>query len=73
VVAEGDDVGSGCEQLVGELSRDPGAVGRVLAVDDREIGVVPLPERGQMLLDGATTRDAEDVREEEDLQGARPS
>jgi len=42
VVAEGDDVRAGGEQLVGELRRDAGAVGGVLAVDDREVGLVLL-------------------------------
>jgi hypothetical protein len=73
VIAERDHVRSGREQLVGELSRDPRSVGCVLAVDDREIGVVPLAQRRQVLLDGTTPRDAEDVREEEDLQGRAPS
>ena len=68
MVAERDHVGSRGEQLAGELRGDAGPVGRVLAVDDREVGVVALAQRGQMLLDGAASRDAEDVREEEDLQ-----
>jgi hypothetical protein len=73
VVAERDDVRAGGEQLVGELAGDAGAVGRVLAVDDREVRVVMLAQRRQVLLDGTTARDAEDVREEEDLQGRKPS
>jgi hypothetical protein len=72
VVAERDHVRAGREELVGELRRDAGSVGRVLAVDDREVGVVLLPQRRQVLLDGAASRDAEDVREEEDLQGLVP-
>jgi len=71
VVAEGDHVGSRSEQLVGELRGDTGPVGRVLAVDDREVGVVALAQRGQLLLHGAASWDAEDVREEEDLQRCR--
>jgi len=67
VVAEGDHVRSGREQLVGELARDAGAVRRVLPVDDREVGVVALAQRRQVLLHGAAPGDAEDVREEEDL------
>jgi hypothetical protein len=73
VVAEADDVCTGGEKLVRELGGDAGSVRCVLAVDDRQVGVVPLAERGQMFLDGAPTGDAEDVREEEDLQGRRPS
>ena len=72
MVAERDDVRAGREELVGELRRDAGAVGRVLAVDDREVGVVALAQRRQVLLHGAASRDAEDVREEEDLQGPVP-
>ena len=71
VVAERDHVRSRREQLVGELGGDAGAVGRVLAVDDREVGVVPLAQRRQVLLHGATSRDAEDVRQEEELQDSR--
>jgi hypothetical protein len=39
VIAERDDVGAGPQQAVGELRRDPRAVGDVLAVDDAEVGV----------------------------------
>jgi hypothetical protein len=73
VVAKGDHIGTGAEQPVGELRRDSSAVGGVLAVDDGEVCVVPLAQGGQVLLDGAATRDAEDVREEEDLQSGKPS
>jgi hypothetical protein len=38
VVAERDDVGARAQQAVGELARDPGAVGDVLAVDDADVG-----------------------------------
>jgi len=68
VVAEGDHVGTRGEELVGELRGDAGAVGGVLAVDDREIGFVALAQRRQVFLHGAAPGDAEDVREEEDLQ-----
>jgi len=68
VVAERDRVGAGAEQPVGELRRDPGAVGGVLAVDDREVGAEFLAQPGQALLDGPPSGDAEDVREKEDPQ-----
>jgi hypothetical protein len=42
VVAEGDHVCPRREQLVGELRRDAGSLGRVLAVDDREVSVIAL-------------------------------
>ena len=68
VVAERHDVGAGGEELVGELRRDPDSVGDVLAVDDREVGVVALPQRRQVLLHGAAAGGADDVGEEEDVQ-----
>jgi len=37
VVAQRDRIGSGGQQPFGEPRRDPGAVGRVLAVDDAEV------------------------------------
>jgi hypothetical protein len=43
VVAERDHVGSGGEDPVGELGSQPGAVGRVLAVDGAEVDVELLP------------------------------
>jgi hypothetical protein len=36
VVSEGDHVGTGREQALGELGREASAIGRVLAVDDAE-------------------------------------
>jgi hypothetical protein len=68
VVAERDHVGARGEQLVGELARDARAVGRVLAVDDAEVGADLVAQRLQALLDGAPAGDAEDVGEEEDPQ-----
>jgi hypothetical protein len=68
VVAERDHVGAGGEQPVGELRGDAGAVGRVLAVDDREVGCELLAQRGQALLDGAPAGGAEDVGKEEEPQ-----
>jgi hypothetical protein len=68
VVAERDDVGAGGEQLVGEFPRDARAVGRVLAVDDAEVGSDVRPQRRQALLDGAPAGDAEDICEEENPQ-----
>jgi hypothetical protein len=68
VVAERDDVGARGEQPVGELRRDPRAVGDVLAVDDREVGAQLLAQPEQALLDGPPPGDAEDVGEEEESQ-----
>jgi hypothetical protein len=68
VVPERHDVRARREQLVGELRRDAGAVGDVLAVHDADVGIELRAQRGQSLLDGASARDAEDVREEEKSQ-----
>jgi hypothetical protein len=68
VVAERDHVGARREQPLRELRRQPAPVGRVLAVDDAEVDVELLAQRGQALLDGAASGGAEDVGQEEDLQ-----
>jgi hypothetical protein len=68
VIAERDHVGARGEQLVSELGGDPRAVGDVLAVDDADVGRELIAQAGQPLLDGASSRDAEDVCEEEDSQ-----
>jgi hypothetical protein len=68
VVAERDHVRAGREQPVGELGRDAGAVGDVLAVDDAEVDAELITQRRQAFLDGAPPGDAEDVREKEDPQ-----
>jgi hypothetical protein len=66
-VAEGHDVGAACEQLVGELRGDA-ATGRcVLTVDDAEVDAELFAKRRQPRLDGATTRGAEYVGDEQDL------
>jgi hypothetical protein len=68
VIAERHDVRSRAEQPVGELARDSGAVGDVLAVDDADVGTELVAKTGQALLDGAAPRDSEDVREKEKSQ-----
>ena len=68
MVAERDDVGARGEQAFGELRRDAGAVGDVLAVDDADVGVELVAQPRQSLLDRAPPRKAEDVGEEEDSQ-----
>jgi hypothetical protein len=68
VVAEGEHVGAGGEQLVGELGRDPDAVRRVLAVYDAEVDVELLTQPRQALLDRAQAGAAVDVGDEEDFQ-----
>jgi hypothetical protein len=68
VVAERHDVGAGREQLLGELRRDAGAVGDVLAVDDARVDAELLTQARKTLLDRPPARGAEDVGEEEDSQ-----
>jgi hypothetical protein len=69
VVAERDHVGTRGENLVGQLRRQPGAVGGVLSVDDAEVDVELLPERPEPFLDRASAGRAENVRDEEEPQG----
>jgi hypothetical protein len=68
VVAERHDVRAGRQQPLGELRRDAGAVGDVLAVDDARVGVELVTQSGEMLLDRPPPCGAEDVGEEEDSQ-----
>jgi hypothetical protein len=68
VVPERDHVGACAEQPLGELRRDAGAVGDVLAVDDADVGPELVAEAGQARLDRVAARDAEDVGEKEKSQ-----
>jgi len=61
VVAERHDVCAGREQLLGELRRDAGPVGDVLAVDDACVDIELFTQLRQMLLDRSPARWAEDV------------
>jgi hypothetical protein len=69
VVSERERVGPGGEQPVGEPWRQARAVGRVLRIDDAEAGSELFLQGREPLLDRGTARRAEDVRDEEDLQG----
>jgi len=68
VVAERDHVCAGGEDPVGELRGDARAVGCVLAVDDAEVHAELLAQPRQVLFDGATAGDTEDVGEKENSQ-----
>jgi hypothetical protein len=68
VIAERHHVGARREQPLRELAGDPGAVRGVLAVDDAKVDAELFSQARQVRLDGAAAGDAEDVREEEDLQ-----
>jgi hypothetical protein len=46
VVPGREHVAAAGEQPVGEARREPGAVGRVLAVDDAEVDLELVPKRG---------------------------
>jgi hypothetical protein len=69
-VAEGDHVGAGRQEPVGEFRRDPAPGGGVLAVDDAEVGCQLGPEGGQSGLDGSAAGRTEDVGDEENPQRA---
>jgi hypothetical protein len=73
VVAERDHVCSGGEQLLGETRRNAHAVGGVLAVQDTKRHVVPVAQLRQEVLDCPAPWPADDVGDEEDVQGQRPS
>jgi len=70
VVAERDRVRAGGEQELREPGRDPHPVRDVLAVDDADVDLVPLPQHGQQALDRVATGPADDVADEEDAHGA---
>jgi hypothetical protein len=69
VIPERERVRARGEQAVGQLRRDPRAVGDVLGIDDADPGTELLLEPGQALLDRAASGRAEDVGDEEDLYG----
>src|SRR5207237_4249083 len=69
VVSERDHVRAGREQPLGELRRDPDAVGDVLAVQDAEADPELLAKLGQPRLDRPPPGRADDVGDEEDPQG----
>ena len=73
VVAERDRVGAGGEDPLGELRRDAHAVGDVLPVDDADVGVELRPEIGEAGLERVAAGSADDVRDEEDVQGRDPA
>jgi hypothetical protein len=69
VIAQRDDVGTGRENLVGQLRCEPHPVGGVLAVDDAEVGAELFAQAAEPSLDRSPARRPEDVSYEEDLQG----
>ena len=74
VVAEGDAVHSGGEQLLGNPDREPRAACRVLTVADHHVHVVLRAQPGQERLDGAAPRLTEHVADHQqaDLIGTLP-
>jgi hypothetical protein len=69
MVAERDDVRAGLEQPVGDLRRDADAVRCVLAVENAEVDRELFTQPGEPLLDGDPAGPADDVGDEENLQG----
>jgi len=67
VVAAGDHVGTAAEDVVGGAFGDPHPAGRVLAVDDHQVGFVPLAQGRHRLAQPLPPRAADHVADEEDL------
>ena len=67
VVAGGDHVAAGVEEGVGGLLGDPHPPGGVLAVDDRQVGPVPLAQLRHRRLQAAPAGPADHVADEEDF------
>ena len=65
VIAGGDHVHAGREDLEHVLARDARAAGGVLAVGDHQIGAVVRGERAHVTADQIAARAADDVAEEE--------
>src|SRR3990170_2317072 len=61
VVAAGDDIHAGAEDLVRHLTAQPRASGRVLTIGDDEAGIVTRAQPGQALLEDAPPRPPVDV------------
>ena len=66
VVAGGDAVGAGGDELQEDLLGDAEAAGGVLAVHHDEVEAVPGDQAGQLLLHGRAAGAADDVAEEEE-------
>jgi predicted sugar kinase len=73
VVAGGEHVHPGVEQLEGDLGRDAGAVGRVLAVGDHEVDGALVAKAGQPAQQRFPARLAEHVTDEEDVHARHPA
>jgi len=66
VVAEGDRIDAGGDQLIGEPGRDAQAAGDVLAVGDHERGLIALAQERQALQQRAPADAPDDVAHEQD-------
>jgi hypothetical protein len=64
VVAKGDDVGAGAEQVLEYTLRDAEAAGGILAVDHDEIEFVALPQLGELFYHRLPARPADHVTQE---------
>jgi hypothetical protein len=65
MVAAGDHVGAGLEELAADLVGDAEAGSGVLPVDDHEVEVEALAQAGQMGGHGVASRPADDVAAEQ--------
>ena len=73
VVPQGNDVGSGSEQAVGELRRDTATVRCVLSVHDAELDRELVAKPRQPTLDRSGSGRAEHIGDEEDPQRGSPA
>ena len=69
MVAGGNDVDTGVEQLFGHLERDAETGGGVLAVANDEIDLVFIPEAGQVFPNGLPSGSSNDVADHQDAHG----
>ena len=67
VVAAGDDIDARGVELFADLAGDAEAAGRVLAVDDDEIGIQLLAQRRQVREHGVAPRSSDDVAAKQNL------
>ena len=73
VIAGGEHVRAQVEEVFGDLRGDAEAAGGVLSIDDDEFDVVGLTDMPDVLADDLSSRAAEDIADEENVQGVSSS
>jgi hypothetical protein len=71
MVAGGENIGAQVEELIGDLRGQAEASGGVFGVDDGEVDRVRLAHMADVLADDLSSRTAEDVADEENVQLVR--